>query len=252
MFSPENMTTLFSRLDDLKKVFIYGEKLLPVIHSLGVFMKETVPLLENINRSIAESTVKIPKAQNQISSVTNATELATTEILDLVDMLNSDLVTIENSVKNFLIQDKEKREFLKSLIPYLKKEKAEDFINNFLNKNECSKKLSDTISLVQKMKNDTNDITLSLQVQDITAQQLATVNHLIESVQEKLSGLISDFDKNHIETPHIEFSDVSVNATFNPSARYTKSNVTQQEADSIFKSKKIEITSQEEIDRLFK
>jgi hypothetical protein len=62
----ENLSQLFSKLDDLKKVFTYGEKLIPVIQSLGEFMKETVPLLENINRSIAESTSKIPKATNQI------------------------------------------------------------------------------------------------------------------------------------------------------------------------------------------
>ena len=252
MLNSENMTTLFSRLDDLKKVFIYGERLLPVIHSLGVFMKETVPLLENINRSIADSTLKIPKAQNQISSVTSATELATTEILDLVDKLNNDLVLIENSVSDVLTKEKDKKEFLTSLIPYLNKESAEAFIHDFLNKNDCSKKLSETISLVSKMKNDANDITISLQVQDITAQQLATVNHLIDSVQEKLSSLISDFDKNHFVEPHDDSLGISVNATFNPGARYSKSNIAQQEVDSIFKSNKVETASQEEIDKLFK
>ena len=96
MMSAENMSQLFAKLNDLKKVFSYGERLIPVIHSLGEFMKETVPLLENINKSIAESTSKIPKASNQIQSVTSATELATTEILDLVDVLNVDLDSIQN------------------------------------------------------------------------------------------------------------------------------------------------------------
>ena len=102
------------------------------------------------------------------------------------------------------------------------------------------------------MKNDANDITISLQVQDITAQQLATVNHLIDSVQEKLSSLISDFDKNHFVEPHDDSLGISVNATFNPGARYSKSNIAQQEVDSIFKSNKVETASQEEIDKLFK
>ena len=95
MMSSENMSQLFAKLNDLKKVFTYGEKLIPVIQSLGEFMKETVPLLENINKSIAESTSKIPKASNQIQNVTSATEMATTEILDLVDVLNADLESIE-------------------------------------------------------------------------------------------------------------------------------------------------------------
>jgi chemotaxis regulatin CheY-phosphate phosphatase CheZ len=252
MLNAENMSNLFSRLDDLKKVFIYGERLLPVIHSLGVFMKETVPLLENINRSIADSTSKIPKVQNQINSVTSATELATTEILDLVDALNNDLGLIEKSVTEVLIKEKDKKDFLTSLIPFLNKENAEDFIKEFLKKNDCSDRLSETLKLVCNMKNDTNDITISLQVQDITAQQLATVNHLIESVQEKLSGLISDFDKNQIEESVDNTFNIPVNATFNPGARYTKSSIAQQEVDSIFKNSEVETASQEEIDKLFK
>ncbi len=251
MLNTENMSTLFSKLDDLKKVFVYGERLLPVIHSLGVFMKETVPLLENINRSIADSTSKIPKVQNQIDSVTSATELATTEILDLVDKLNSDLGLIEKSVNEVFIKENDKKEFLTSLVPYLQKENAEVFINDFLKKNDCSERLNETIKLVSKMKHDANDITISLQVQDITAQQLATVNHLIEAVQEKLSGLITDFDKSHVNEHQNDSLNIPVNATFNPGARYTKSSIVQNEVDSIFKNTEVTTASQEEIDKLF-
>ncbi|MCK9212589.1 MAG: hypothetical protein M0P61_17295, partial [Ignavibacteriaceae bacterium] len=59
-----NLSELFEKLDDLKTVFRYGEKLIPVIQGLVDFMRDTVPLLENINTSIAESTSKIPKATN--------------------------------------------------------------------------------------------------------------------------------------------------------------------------------------------
>lgn len=248
MMSAENMSQLFAKLNDLKKVFTYGERLIPVIHSLGEFMKETVPLLENINQSIAESTAKIPKATDQIQSVTSATELATTEILDLVDSLNNDLSVIEKTMLDIITKEKDKEDFLMSLVPMLKKENAELFIKEFLSKNSSSEKLDELLSQVAKMKNDSNSITISLQVQDITAQQLATVNHLIESVQERLASLIEDFDNTKI----LDNNEINLpeNASFDPNARYSRSTVPQQEVDTIF-NQKSQKTSQAEIDKLF-
>jgi chemotaxis regulatin CheY-phosphate phosphatase CheZ len=249
MMSSENMSQLFAKLNDLKKVFTYGERLIPVIHSLGEFMKETVPLLENINRSIAESTSKIPKAANQIQNVTSATELATTEILDLVDVLNVDLESIEKCVIDCLEKEKDKEDFLNSLVPMLKKENAQLFIDEFLDKNKVTSNLKSVIDRIKKMKDDTNSITLSLQVQDITSQQLATVNHLIESVQEKLASLIEDFDNTKIVEGHDNLN-LPAGASFDPNARYSRSAVPQQEVDTIF-NKEMQTASQAEIDKLF-
>lgn len=249
MMSSENMSQLFAKLNDLKKVFTYGERLIPVIHSLGEFMKETVPLLENINKSIAESTSKIPKAANQIQNVTSATELATTEILDLVDVLNVDLISIEKCVIDCLEKEKDKEDFLNSLVPMLKKENAQAFIDEFLDKNKVTSNLKSVIDRIKKMKDDTNSITLSLQVQDITSQQLATVNHLIESVQDKLASLIEDFDNTKIVEGHDNLN-LPAGASFDPNARYSRSVVPQQEVDTIF-NKEMQTASQAEIDKLF-
>jgi len=147
-----------------------------------------------------------------------------------------------------LVKEKDKEDFLKSLIPMLNKENAELFIDDFLSKNSSAEKLGELLLQVGKMKNDSNNIAVSLQVQDITAQQLATVNHLIESVQEKLSALIEDFDNTKILDNHeINLPD---NASFDPNARYSKSLVPQQEVDSIF-NQKSQKASQAEIDKLF-
>jgi chemotaxis regulatin CheY-phosphate phosphatase CheZ len=213
-------------------------------------MKETVPLLENINKSIAESTSKIPKATNQIHNVTSATEMATTEILDLVDSLNNDITAIEKTMLDVLTKEADKKAFLISLVPMLKIKDAEVFINDFLMKNSSSEKLDELLLKVGKMKNDTNSIALSLQVQDITSQQLATVNHLIESVQDRLALLIDDFDNTKINDGHESNLNIPDGATFDPNARYSKSAVPQQEVDSIFK-KEMQTASQAEIDKLF-
>lgn len=248
MMSQENLTQLSLKLNELKKIFSYGEKLIPVIQSLGDFMKDTVPLLHNINRSIAESTSKFPKATNQIQSVTNATEMATTEILDVVDSLNDNLVDIEKLMIEILVNEKDKEEFLLNLVPDIKKEGIENSINNFLSKNSSSEKLGNLLMKIGKMKENANSIAISLQVQDITSQQLAAVNHLIESVQEKLSALIADFDSTEIKVD--EGMPVPDNSTFNPNARYSDTKIQQAEVDSIF-NKNNETTSQAEIDKLF-
>lgn len=245
-----NMSQIFEKLNDLKAVFVYGERLIPIIQSLIDFMKDTVPLLENINYSIADSTSKIPKVTNQINNVTNATELATTEILDTVDSLNKDLTVIEKTMQEVLTKENDKKDFLLSIIPLLNKENAAEFVEDFINKNSSSEKLSDLLTQVGKMKNDANNITISLQVQDITAQQLAAVTHLIESVQSRLSSLIVDLE--HSDMKHVENLEIKVEegVAFDPNARYTKSTEIQETVDSIINSEVLN-ASQAEIDKLF-
>ncbi|MEW6702706.1 MAG: hypothetical protein AB1298_08290, partial [Bacteroidota bacterium] len=177
----------------------------------------TVPLLENVNRSIKDSTNKIPKAALQINSVTNATEVATTEILDIVDGMSADIQTM-----------KPKLESLKTRLS------GDEDVESLLR-------------MTEKIQEGMMNITLSLQVQDITAQQLSSVNHLIESIQEKLSSLIMDLNNKEI---HETDYHVPKNASFNPDARYEKNNGSQELADSLI-NETVTKTSQEEIDKLF-
>jgi len=80
------------------------------------FMQDTVPLLENVNRSIQDSTNKIPKAALQINNVTNATEVATTEILDIVDAISNDVQTIKTKLEIFEKKIDKQREIISRLI----------------------------------------------------------------------------------------------------------------------------------------
>jgi chemotaxis regulatin CheY-phosphate phosphatase CheZ len=238
----ENMVTLFERLNDLKDLFRYGQRLVPVIHGLIDFMRDTVPLLENINTSITESTSKIPKAANQINSVTTATELATTEILDIVDRISNDISEIQE-VLGKLLDDEIKRaevfDQIKSLLP--KTEGASVLIKRYESLNSIKEPAESMVKKMQKIKDDANNITLSLQVQDITSQQLAAVKHLIGSVQIKLSSLISNLS----ETSLKEFDEKT---SFDPDADYAWTEGRQDMVNDIVNNHK---TSQEEIDKLF-
>ena len=245
-----NMTQLFNKLDDLKSVFTYGQKIIPIIQNLVDFMKDTIPLLENINHSIADSTSKIPKASHQISNVTHATELATTEILDLVDVISNEVGKLEKKFKNEIELNSQKSELFEKLLVVVKgNEEAEDIIRQLKDLQEQNVKMDQVTDPIEKIKNDAYNITISLQVQDITAQQLAAVNHLIESVQTKLSELIIEIQNAEIREPESLSIEAPTNAAFNPDARYKKNGESQKLADSLVNESRN--ASQDEIDKLF-
>jgi chemotaxis regulatin CheY-phosphate phosphatase CheZ len=246
-----NMTDLFERLNELKVVFRYSEKLIPIIQNLMDFMKETVPLLEDINSSLVESTSKIPKASDQINNISNATELATTEILDIVDSISIDMEKIEKSVKNVKLKEEEKIaawQKIKSLLPA--DESTSELIKQYEGFDTFLPVIPGMMEIFQKVKNDVYNITLSLQVQDITSQQLAAVNHLIESVRTSLASLMLHLDDSEIKSFDNFYQDMPKIQTFDPNAEYTKSTDRQDMADVIINDMNSK-TSQDEIDKLF-
>lgn len=251
-----NMSQLFAKLDDVKALFQYGQKVVPVLQSLVDFMQETVPLLENINHSIADSTAKIPKASDQINNVTNATELATTEILDLVDAISNNVYKIESRLQEINSAEARKSELIEKLKIVLSgNSEAAIILEEFSAIDSTKKNIEDIIQMFPKIKEDSYNITLSLQVQDITSQQLAAVDHLIDSVQEKLASLIQDIDHTHIEEFNNSAADNSGSgiqapqgATFDPNASYNKTDNRQDMVDAVVNMEK---ASQAEIDKLF-
>ena len=244
-----SMTKIFEKLGDMKRLFQYGQKIVPILQSLVDFMQETVPLLETINHSIADSTSKIPKATNQISDVTSATELATTEILDLVDLISSTLKTIEKMLKNLKDAETRKYNFILELKEVVKdNEQALDLIKKYESSNNASAEIDKTLLYFPQLQDDTYKITLSLQIQDITSQQLAAVTHLIESVQQKLASLIIDIDDAKLKEVEVIGIKAPEGASFDPDASYIGSGKRQDAADDLIRSHK---ASQDEIDKLF-
>ncbi len=254
MTKANNLLELFDKLNDLKSVFKYGQKLIPIIQSLIDFMHETVPLLENINSSIADSTSKIPKAAHQIDDVTAATELATTEILDIVDIISADIDAIESDLKSITEKERQKLDLITKLQAAVKNNpEAVSLLEQYEELNNEYKDLTIVLDALQKIKNDSYNITLSLQVQDITSQQLSAVNHLISGVQDKLAALLVDFqDTNTEELQNMKIS-APQDASFNPDAQYGKGDSNQELANELVKNNNNSgsRTTQDEIDKMF-
>ncbi len=269
----KNLGGILDKINELRALFIFGQRVIPFLEELFYFVHDIVPVLEEINVSIFESANKIPHASSQLSKVTQATELATTEILDNLDHVLSRLNTIdsnfENATSNLEAIDMLDRKTLdavrsatngsnKALLQEITQLHDQKQIHLKSVRGHAEKLDRD----LKEIRAKSNDIMISLQVQDITAQQIASVNHLIESVQERLSGLIDRFKLSGAEL--VNEIEKKGNHTFDPHATYDRSSGKQKTADdimndaSILKSKLDSIrenpanpTSQDEIDKLF-
>jgi chemotaxis regulatin CheY-phosphate phosphatase CheZ len=224
----KDFSTVLTRMDELKGLFSFGQRMMPIAKSLFDFLQEIVPLLESINVSIQESNSKIPAASLKLNSVTQATELATTEILDLVDKIAIQITEIKSTV-----EDMRKTGEAATFEPSYK-------------------------SIEEKLDNiemNTTSIMMSLQVQDITSQQIAAVNHLMESVQGRLGSLLDDFGKANFDDASAGKIDFPTDVTFDANAVYNKSTDLQDLANDIVNGKTEpempSFSSQADIDALF-
>ncbi|MFA8343252.1 MAG: hypothetical protein ACEPO8_09820 [Rhodothermaceae bacterium] len=257
-FNKKDNERILNKLVELKNVFLLGEKIVPMIQSLTTFMEEIVPLLNNVNLSINESNQKMPIAKNQIENVTAATELATTEILDTIDASGQILEDIANvCIKLGEVSNSSTGKYKKLEEMLAGNEDALSLVKEIQKENSITENVE---SLNEKV-NDLNDknfqMTMSLQVQDITSQQLAAVNHLINQVQDKLELLIDDIDNSHISN---QINDIKANGSekiddkeldFNSEASFAHDD-RQNKADEIVdEHNSNERASQDEIDKLF-
>ncbi|MBI9073429.1 MAG: protein phosphatase CheZ [Melioribacteraceae bacterium] len=253
-YSKNEAAQALEKLMDLKKTFEFGSKMVPVIQNISNFLREVLPLLKTINYSIAESASKMPVASNQINNVTSATELATNEILDLIDAATNSLMEIETCVGGVKEKLATKDEDFNKLSDIVKDSpealEIVERLRDAYDLKETETKVADLISDI----NDKNfKVTMSLQVQDITSQQLNAVQELIKSVQTKLHTLIGEIDKTEVskEFNEMEFDTaLPESEEYNPHATYAKDD-RQESADDIINEFNDQV-SQDDIDNLFK
>ncbi|NOX38401.1 MAG: protein phosphatase CheZ [Calditrichaeota bacterium] len=263
--NPQQMERILERINELKALFIFGQRVIPFLEELFGFVQNIVPLMQDMNRSLRESTTKMPRASSQLNDVTRATELATNEILDILDDILFKLGEVQSSLNQAtdfhrkINRLERKLDRLLDMDPetmgtpeWIRQAKAVQEEKKTLLK-ALRKTFTRSLKQINDVKENASNIMFSLQVQDITSQQIAAVNHLIESVQERIEQLL-----NRLEAPVASPSEnepVSVQPLpFDPQASYTRDDHRQQTADAIFsRSASVENPTflQEEIDQLF-
>jgi chemotaxis regulatin CheY-phosphate phosphatase CheZ len=130
-------------------------------------LQKVITLLDRIKNAIEESSSKIPNASVQLNTVTQATELATVEILDVLDVMGTKIHMLENGMKEFDQTGISEKQIL--MVTGMKQ-------------------------ILSELKENTSNITVALQVQDITAQKIGAANHLIESVRKELLNELNFFE----------------------------------------------------------
>lgn len=241
---------LLQKSQELKALFVLGQRVIPFLEEMFRFIEEISPILDVINTSIEDNLQKMPKASMQLSKVSEATELATTEIMDTLDGLVLKSNTISTN--------------LRGLSGQVGAQATQDSAT-------AEATITQSEQLLNSIREDANTIIMALQIQDITSQQLAAVNHLLETVQKRLSEIMKEFREPDLESPAAEsaskspnnVSQLHRNIAFDTNAidSLNKSHGTtrQDKVDSIFngsdsarkKEESNAVSSQDDIDALF-
>ena len=172
-------------------------------------LQKVITLLDRIKNAIEESSSKIPNASVQLNTVTQATELATVEILDVLDLMGTKIHMLENGIKEFDTEGVSEKQLLM---------------------------LSGIKQTLAELKEDTNNITVALQVQDITAQKIGAANHLIESVRKELLNELNYFETAKMKTDNARRQvevEIEGPGAFDVNALYMKTPEHQMKIDEV-------------------
>jgi len=204
----ESLNEIVNKTNELKELLSLGQKAIPSLEEIFVFISEIEPLLEEITQSISENLKKMTSANCQISKVCEATELATTDILDTMDNLSNKTIEIRDTLNDYnnlntvltkyqeqilkIIHNKEQYNSELKILFY----EIENLINSMNKDSEVliNNNHSKIENILHAIDEDSMVVFLDLQVQDITSQQLSAVNHLIVTVQEKLLNILQQLE----------------------------------------------------------
>ncbi len=178
------------------------------------FVKEIKPVLENINSSISENVQKMPTATHKLSKVTEATEVATTEILNVVDGLFTKTSQIKKNYQSSLAHFTTERsstidslrivrEGVAAKLPDSPELASIDALIGSLEQSTAPQAELQELEkqhgkFLTELNDDLTAIMMSLQVQDITSQQIAAVNHLLETIQVRLAKILRHFQESEL------------------------------------------------------
>lgn len=225
----KDLNLLLQKADELRALFILGQRVIPFLEEIFVFVKEIQPLLDEINQSVADNLNKMPNASEQLSKVTQANEMATVEIMDVVDGIMFKLDLMDKNSKTFFNNKNSTLNNSIKLLDILRRgimngsdlKPAIHVINNTiksledLNTNITQEYLNDNKRMHNEIRNDSNSIIMALQIQDITAQQIAAVNHMLGTIQSKLITILQHFQSTNIED--LVRSDIHIDESVNVS-----------------------------------
>ena len=242
----KDLNEILSKINEMRAVFVLGQRAIPFLEEIFVFLREISPLLNDINDSIRDSTSKMPRATSQLLSVSSANELATTEILDLIDDVLEQLGPLRSGYQqtsDTVSRATAQHDRLNQMIEDLARENGIELpkeLRSLLREHDDTVRsleggFEPELEILDQIRARVNRIMISLQVQDITAQQIASVNHLIESIRKRMTSLIGRLGRGPNALIDEEWP-IYARAAFDPNARYHTDGKHQEMVDSLMSS----------------
>ncbi len=95
----------FCKVNDMMREFCNAnDDILPFMEGLFIFLRDIMPLMTEINTSLRDGNRKLPTASEKISSVTSTTEMATHEIMDMLDNISKVLPGIQKGDQDKVLE----------------------------------------------------------------------------------------------------------------------------------------------------
>ena len=246
MSSHKQTQQFLEKLEELKALFVLGRRSFPFLEHLFCFVQDITVLLEEVNDTIRSRTGDMPRATSQLKSVSEATELATNEILDIIDDVFGELRGLEEGQKATTQCVDDLAAADAELMALLEEELGEEHSTVLEQAKRITAKkrtlreegksgLETAREALAPVRAKMNHIMMSLQVQDITAQQIASVNHLIESVRQRMDALLDRLGSGQANAG-MPKTNPGRTATFDENARYDHSPDRQKMADDLVAS----------------
>ncbi len=240
--SHQHVQKFLDKLDEIRAVFVLGRRSLPFLEDIIQFVEDITVLLEEVNTTIQNRSGHMKRATDQLKSVSEATEVATDEILDHTDEALSKLDVLKTGMESSGEQFEEVAAADAQLLALLREELGEEHAELLekveeiqAEKRSLRKNWTDHVEeskeALSGIRRKMNQIMMSLQVQDITEQQLTSVNHLIETVRTRIDTLLQDLGTGEAADKDMPSEDPPRTATFNENARYDPSDDRQKTAD---------------------
>jgi chemotaxis regulatin CheY-phosphate phosphatase CheZ len=186
------------------KVFCeYGQRTIPVLDEIAGFLNEISPAIEDLKAVLEVAMVNIPKAAGQLGRVTEATEQASTQILNTLDKMVATLDEVITSVSAGMVASdlgvatNKMAGIVKTLVE--KSGWDADIVElagaweAHLRSMKMSGPTSNLERLLKNLQDDCTEIMMALQVSDITQQHIGTVMGTIQAVAEELRKLTTGF-----------------------------------------------------------
>ena len=238
----EELVALQNKVDELQAVLLFGKRALPFLEDTFAFVKNIIPVVEVMKASVDATTDKLPKASKQLDKVTHATEVASTEILNTLEAMFGKLEGMMSRQKEIQNQKVHLAETMRdidsafeAMDPDTMTREHISCLRDAWNRHRESLHAADAVSLqsLQGLQTDCTSIMMALQVQDITAQQIAAVNRMMQSVDEGLNRLMRHFADVPADHDPQRYHHAHLDIQFDVDANYFGSDDRQKDADAV-------------------